>query len=534
MVKLILKKPYAFLIKNFRIIHALIFIMMLYILIQSVSIYSFFNDYATKHYYTPLANLASNYINVRMFIVSILIIILSGIIYYLLSIKNKNRKTYFFICIYYVMLIAYFLYYRNVFIGLEDKLLSTENVRALRDFGLIAIIPQIVLLFIILLRTLGFNLRQFEFKSDLEDLQIDKSDYEEIEVTLGKNNYKYVRSFRKMIRYLKYFLEENKFFVTIIGSVIVLSLGIIFYVNIKVTNIVYFENQNVYAGTLWFTVENSYITNTNTNGSIIDDDKYYILAKIKIENKSKNRYDLSRELFRLKVNDELLIPIFNLDKEFIDTGIIYKPMYILGDNSEYVTVIFEINKKDVNDEYILKINNAENINISNNSDRYKDIIIKPVDLNSSSETKEYVLPANIDFKDSILKNSNLTINSYIIDYNFKEKIKNCINNSCYNKTVMVEPINRYKAILKLKTNLTVDDNIYMKKYLDNTSSLLEYYGKIKYRYLSNNYESDLVKIVNKKLNNDYTYIEVPENVLEADKIELIISIRGKIYSIILK
>ena len=98
---------------------------------------------------------------------------------------------------------------------------------------------------------------------------------------------------------------------------------------------------------------------------------------------------------------------------------------------------------------------------------------------------------------------------------------------------MIEPVNRYKAILQLKTNLTVDDNIYMKEYLDNSSSLLEYFGKIKYRYLGENYESNLVKIVNKKLNNDYSYLEVPEKVLESDKISLIINVRGKIYSIIL-
>ena len=531
---MILKKPYAFLIKNFRIIHALIFIMMLYILTKTVSIYSFFNDYATKHYFTPQANLVNNYINIRIFIISILIIILSGIVYYLLSIKNKNRKTYFFTCLYYIISIAYFLYYRNVFIGLDDKLLSTETVRALRDIGLIFLIPQIVLLFIMLLRMLGFNLRQFEFKSDLEDLQIDKSDYEEIEVTLGKNNYKYARFFRKSIRYLKYFLAENKFFITIIASVIVLSIGIIFYVNIKVTNVVYFENQNVYAGTLWFTVEKSYITNKNVNGSIIDNDKYFVLAKIKIENKSRIRYDLSRELFKLKVNDELLIPVFNLNKEFIDAGVIYKPMYILGEQDEEVMVIFEINKNDVSKEYTLKINNAENTTITDNASRYKDIIIRPIDLSDSVEEKSYVLPANVDFKGSLLENSNLTINTYVIDNSFKETIKNCINNNCYNKTVMVEPVNRYKAILKLKTNLTVDDNIYMKEYLDNSSSLLEYFGKIKYRYLGENYESNLVKIVNKKLNNDYSYLEVPEKVLESDKISLIINVRGKIYSIILK
>lgn len=532
MVKLILKKPYAFLIKNFRIIHALIFIMMMYILTKSISIYSFFNDYATKHYYTQLVNLVNNYINLRMFIVLILILILSIIIYYLLSIKNKNRKTYFFICAYYILLFAYFLYYRNIFIGLEDKVLSTETVRVFRDISLIALIPQVILLFIIVLRMLGFNIRQFEFKSDLEDLQIDKSDYEEIEVTLGKNNYKYARFFRKSIRYLKYFLAENKFFVTIIVSVIVLSLGIIFYVNIKVTNVVTFENQDVYVGTLWYNVEKSYITNTSMNGATLD--KYYVLIKIIIDNKTKNKYELSRELFRLNVNDALLIPIFNINKEFIDFGEIYKPMDILGEETKEVIVIFQINKEDINKEYSLKINSAENTAISQSADKYKDIIIKPTNFNNSTEINNYALPVTIDFNGSILEKTSFNISSYFIDDNFKERIKNCINNKCYDKTVLIKPNNENKAILKLKTNLIVDDNIYMKKYLDSSSSLLEYYGKINYRYLGDNYESNLIKIINSNIDNSYSYLEVPKNVLEADKIELIINVRGKIYSIVLK
>ena len=50
--------------------------------------------------------------------------------------------------------------------------------------------------FIHLGRACGFNLKQFDFKKDLEELQIDTSDYEEVELTLGKNNYIIARFFR--------------------------------------------------------------------------------------------------------------------------------------------------------------------------------------------------------------------------------------------------------------------------------------------------------------------------------------------------
>lgn len=529
---MILKRPYAFLIKNFRIIHGILFLMMSYLFFKSISIYTFFSNYATRHYFTPEANLVNNYLSIRMFVISILIVLLSAVVYYLLSIKNKSRKTYLFVCIFYILLFVYFIYYHNVFVSLEDKILSVETVRALRDISLIMVMPGLIFMTIMILRALGFNLKQFEFKNDLDDLQIDKSDYEEIEVTLGRNNYKYARSFRKAIRYLKYFLAENKFFVTIMMSVIVLSLGIIFYVNIKVKNVVYYENQELYANTLWYTVESSYITNTSINGSIIKKGKYYILSKIKIDNRDNKRYDLSRELFRLKVNDNLLVPITTFNNEFIDFGKLYTSMYILGQTTEEVVAVFEIDESDLNKEYILKIKSNENVNISSESNRYTDIIIKPIEF--EKENKSFALPANIDFDNSLLGNTKMELSAFIIDKSFKEKAKNCVNNKCYDKVFFVEPVKSNTILMKVKSSLIMDQNAYMSKYINNVAGLLEYYGRIKYRYLGDMYETNILKVSNKNLDNTYAYLELPQNIKDADKIELIISVRGKTYTIILK
>lgn len=60
-------------------------------------------------------------------------------------------------------------------------------------------------------------------------MQIDKSDYEEVEVTLGNNNYKFARFFRKAIRLLKYFVLENKFIVIVIASIALLITSLIIF-----------------------------------------------------------------------------------------------------------------------------------------------------------------------------------------------------------------------------------------------------------------------------------------------------------------
>ena len=48
---MIVKKPYAFLIKHFRIIHGILFVLLGYIMLKSADISSFFSDYASKQYF---------------------------------------------------------------------------------------------------------------------------------------------------------------------------------------------------------------------------------------------------------------------------------------------------------------------------------------------------------------------------------------------------------------------------------------------------------------------------------------------------
>ena len=59
--------------------------------------------YATKFVYTYAADLAVKYVNYYMFIVDILAILVSLLIYYIMSLKNKERKLYIFTCLYYII-----------------------------------------------------------------------------------------------------------------------------------------------------------------------------------------------------------------------------------------------------------------------------------------------------------------------------------------------------------------------------------------------------------------------------------------------
>ena len=211
---MIVKKPYAFLIKHFRIIHGILFVLLGYITLKS----AFFSDYVSKQYFVRLDGLTSMYIDYVTFLAIIVSAILVLIIGAILKLKNKNVTSYIYIFIELIGIFIYYIYMFTVFRGLELNYLDMETVRNLRDISLMAMIPQIVFLFVVLGRTLGFNLKQFDFKKDLEELDIDETDNEEVEVILGNNNYKYARFFRKLlIFYFAYGSKLSKKFIYIMG-----------------------------------------------------------------------------------------------------------------------------------------------------------------------------------------------------------------------------------------------------------------------------------------------------------------------------
>ena len=70
---MILRRPYAFLIKHFRFIHLILFSLMVYITVMANNILKFFTEYITNN--GNIEVIAANYIN-SFIIISILLIII--------------------------------------------------------------------------------------------------------------------------------------------------------------------------------------------------------------------------------------------------------------------------------------------------------------------------------------------------------------------------------------------------------------------------------------------------------------------------
>ncbi len=532
---MIIKKPYAFLIKHFRLVHGLLFGLLLFLTLKTINIYTFFSGYVSNHTYLNQTGLASLYVTIPMFLLAILAALITFVIYYILSVKNKSDKVYLFIILDCILLFIFFIYMYNVFTGLESKSLETESVRVLRDISLLVVFPQIILLFITFSRTLGFNIKQFDFKKDLEELEIDVSDSEEVEVTFGLDTYKVMRFIRKSLRLTKYFMLENKIFVITMASLLILGVSIYSFSTLSKYQESYEQAENLEISSLTFNVKNSYITNVDMSNNIINNSKHYVLVDIYVKNKYSSEYALTRETFSLVINNQMILPTFSVKEQFKDIGEVFAPVELKALEEKNYIIVFEIDSENIEKDYMFKIKNNNNSGLAN--DYYKNVIIKPINLNNNKDIGNYKVPSEIKLDDSMFKNSIVKIDELSIDSKFKEKYKYSLNGKEYNGIYSIIPSTSDKTsldILRIKGSIKLDNSVYFSRYIKTPSDFFEYYGIIRYRYLGEYKTTKLKKInVNYETNN-YSYLEIPKEVRYSNKADLIILIRGIKYTINLK
>ena len=105
---MILKKPYGFLIKRFRIIHIILTLLTIYIAISTRHILTFIRRFISSGYsVTVVDNMASQYINWPIYLVIVLVIASLIAIFILLRTKKKPNKIYLAAIIYYSLLIVF-------------------------------------------------------------------------------------------------------------------------------------------------------------------------------------------------------------------------------------------------------------------------------------------------------------------------------------------------------------------------------------------------------------------------------------------
>ena len=353
---MILRKPYAFLIKNFKLIHLFISLLVIFLINKTNNILNFFKDYINDRIIevNPL-----EYINLLVYIALIVIIGLSIAMIVLMRKKDKPLLFYIFTIIVYSVLFAGFIYLNSTISTLEFNLLDRKTISLARDITRFMLIGQWIFLIPYIIRTLGFDIKKFDFKKDLQELDISSEDNEEFELLTPVDLNKVEQAGRRRIRELKYYYIENKLFILIILS-IVGFIGIFTVIkNIDFNSFKTFKENEIIKLDNFYTlnIKDSYITTKNDNGKVVAiNDTFYLIVKFNVNSNYNKDFTLDINKFIVKIKNKEFTPNKTYYNYFKNYGIGYKNQEIsLNDSKDYI-LVYNISNKYKNKRMTLEYN----------------------------------------------------------------------------------------------------------------------------------------------------------------------------------
>lgn len=335
---MVFRKPYAFLIKYFRLIHLIITGILVCIVSHSNKIYSFIKSCILD----PVNRYSSvDYVNYGVYIFIVIGLILFGIIYWLFKYKDKPRSLYIFSILGYVVLGIYLFVLYSYFSGLYNEVIDQKIIRAYRDIMLILLVFQYIVIIFMFVRGLGFDIKKFNFTNDIHELNITNEDGEEIEVDLNIGTDDLKMGIRKRKREFGYFLQEYRSIIIGICSIIIVTVVYFGYNNI--TNLLKVYKQNETFGNINnITIKKSYYN--------VDDGKNYVIVNYDIFKYGvKARFNVNNLI--LKIGGEEYLPNKNICYNFSNLGSCYKKQFVTNKVSSYI-VVYEVNDLNIKKSYL--------------------------------------------------------------------------------------------------------------------------------------------------------------------------------------
>ena len=534
---MILRKPYAFLIKHFKLIHLFLSLLFFILLLHTGKINSFFVDYVNAGYTTNELNIASNYISSWIFVIISAVLIFNILIFLLMRQKEKNTKLYLGIIIFYMILLVAVILTHNVMNTIEVGTLSAQTGRVFRDLSFAFYVPQIFFFVYALLRGIGFDIKKFDFENDVRDLEVTDLDREEFEVTLGKNNYKYQRGFRRFRREFKYYFLENRLIFVIFVLILIGAVIGILYLNFGVYHRSYGQQQRMNHNGLVIRVVDSLLTNKTTNGSVIDKNKYFLAVALNVYNSNKESERLDYENFKVLVNGDYIIPTLDRGTYFPDLGIAYtRDMVIEGEKENTYVLVYEV--PDANTHYDLRILESLENTLIGVTPIYKNIRLDYETIVNNYDAKTYELGKILDMSDTLFNVTELQIKSYAFANSYDYNYKKCSSNSvCQDLTrsITIDP-KKYgsnKRMIILNVFFQLDQTAYYYQSKKNVSSFINDFVKIRAKIKDEVKEFSVASATPNEIDDTWLLV-VDSEVEKGDKIDLLVTLHGKNYVMNLK
>ena len=535
---MILRKPYAFLIKYFKFIHFILAVILGYIFYKTHLVLSFFNEYLDLRTYETIDNLNSTYIPSYLYIAIIAAIAISIVIFFLMYFKDKPLKYYVLFVLYYIALSIGLIYISSVLQNITFNRIDVLQLQITRDILYVLYLGQIPFLIMAIVRATGFNIRKFNFQRDLMELNVSSSDNEEVELDIDIDSNDVKTRFRRRGRIILYVYKENKAIILAAMGVIMIVVGLVLYNIQYVQNKIYKEQESFGANGITMKVLKSYQMNTDSFGSDITSNKYtYTVSRIYIKNTSKEEKSINIDRFRLRISSKI---------SYDATSKFYNQFSIFGDGrseidllpgeEDIIAVIFQVDKKyETNKkqlEYMIGYKQVNGERIYN----LAKVALKPINtiIGEGDKVNEVKLNEPLVFSGTILNDSSITITSFELKDRFQYQYQQCMD-ICYTFTDYIAPKaypTQNMMVMRLQFNVVIDEDTYNEALAD---KLISSVGHIRYKVGDNYYYQEVpIANITPQYINDAVYYEVKKEISNASAIYIDFNILGKTYTYILK
>ena len=542
---MILRKPYAFLIKHFKLLH-LVLTILLGISIYRLSIIStflnnylnnpiVFNRYSVENYIaspdvSELVKSVGTLFPFYVFLIPLLIILITLVILFIMYNKKKPYLLYIVIILYSLLSLAFFSVTYNLIGEMQTTLTDVRFTNIIKDFTNICTITGVIVCAFALVRATGFDIKKFNFVKDLEELDISEEDNEEFEVELNVDSNVIRRKIRKTIRHLKYSYVERRFLINLVLTMTAVIIGFVVYFVIMVHHQSYIQGAIFGSDDFTMRINNVYLTNEDYAGNVITD-KYLVVIDLDVKSFYAKGKALDASNCILTIDDKKYRHTPKYRDYIYDIGKVYDDSLIYNKYTNYL-LVYEIPASSIDKTMTFRYTMDFDVFAKSIRPKYAKTKLMPINLDKDIVTTQYELFSKASLQDSVMKNIELEIDSYDISSIMSEYYRFCISTKeCYDSVEYLTPSigNIDKTIIKLTGKMeNSNTGVY------NLYNLIEKFGKIEYKIGDIKKKTNILgKVTSNHSSSDTYYIEVPKDVEKAQDVSLKIFIRNKIYEFIL-
>lgn len=513
---MIIRKPYAFLIKNFRKIHIFLLILCGFIYYKCMQTRSFVTEFLQLETYDAYYEPITKYASVIALLVLLIIIGLSVVLVVLLRHKKKPWKLYIIPLVTYAFLFLTFVLTISLFSG-YDSSSGTTGIRAINDLLFIGTLPQYAVIIILLMRIFGVDLNKFDFKSDQEYLELSNDDREEIEISVNIDKDSFKRVFKRLKRNIGYFYQEHRFLMNILASILVVVCVVGIYRFVFIVHKSYKQGDAIETNGYTISINHSYFTNKDYRGEVISKASDFVVLDITIKNNANEREVNFNRFHVMNGTGNYTQTYETYANDFRDLGDTVDKLTLGNQDSKRLLLVFKVDKDLNPDKFVLYYQELDN-----NKPYLRKIKLDMEDYSKIEKQKTKVLreEETIQFGEEELSFSIEDVS--LVSQTIYNTWVCSSRNSCHSASTDLVA-RQGKLILQIffaSTSFTGKD------FVDFSME----YGKIV--YIDNKgkrREASVVDALDKDYNGNYMYLEVPQSLQEASEIRLVYTVRNKKY-----